>query len=194
MAPVDRLVKGRPEKPAEGMEMDTQGDVMNGKLAGTRAQSLSTISLTALAVMIALSGAGQAAAQEPASSGAQTAPQTGPQTAPQANSAPAAIGEIVVSGFRQAYSNAVITKRNSVEITDSISSDGLGRFPDLNVGEAIQRIPGVQLNREADSRNATISLRGLVHPEHPRATRVGRHLCQRHGVRGVRRTDDDHHV
>ncbi|WP_395445986.1 TonB-dependent receptor [Caulobacter sp. UC70_42] len=31
----------------------------------------------------------------------------------------------------------------------------------MNVGEAIQRIPGVQINREADSRNATISLRGL---------------------------------
>ena len=39
--------------------------------------------------------------------------------------------------------------------------DGLGRFPDLNVGEAIQRIPGVQINREADGRAATISLRGL---------------------------------
>lgn len=68
---------------------------------------------------------------------------------------------VVVTGFRQAYQNAVKTKRDSIEITDSISSDGLGRFPDLNVGEAIQRIPGVQLNREADSRNATISLRGL---------------------------------
>ncbi len=68
---------------------------------------------------------------------------------------------VVITGFRQAYQNAVKTKRDSIEITDSISSDGLGRFPDLNVGEAIQRIPGVQLNREADSRNATISLRGL---------------------------------
>ncbi len=68
---------------------------------------------------------------------------------------------VVITGFRQAYTNAVKTKRDSIEITDSISSDGLGRFPDLNVGEAIQRIPGVQLNREADSRNATISLRGL---------------------------------
>ena len=68
---------------------------------------------------------------------------------------------VVITGFRQAYQNAVKTKRDSIEITDSISSDGLGRFPDLNVGEAIQRIPGVQLNREADGRNATISLRGL---------------------------------
>ncbi|MGH6616688.1 TonB-dependent receptor [Sphingomonas sp.] len=69
--------------------------------------------------------------------------------------------DIVVTGFRQSYADALRTKRESTQITDSISSDGLGRFPDLNVGEAIQRLPGVQINREADSRNATISLRGL---------------------------------
>lgn len=69
--------------------------------------------------------------------------------------------DIVITGFRQSYADALKTKRDSIEFTDSISSDGLGRFPDLNVGEAIQRLPGVQINREADSRNATISLRGL---------------------------------
>ena len=71
------------------------------------------------------------------------------------------IEEVVVSGFRQSYIDALNTKRQSAQITDGISSDGLGRFPDLNVGEAVQRIPGIQINREADSRNATISLRGL---------------------------------
>ena len=74
---------------------------------------------------------------------------------------PEAVEAVVVTGFRQAYANAISTKRETLEISDGISSDGLGRFPDLNVGEAIQRIPGVQINREADSRNATISLRGL---------------------------------
>lgn len=69
--------------------------------------------------------------------------------------------EVVVTGFRQSYIDALNIKRSSPQITDSISSDGLGRFPDLNVGEAVQRIPGIQINREADARNATISLRGL---------------------------------
>jgi TonB-dependent receptor len=80
--------------------------------------------------------------------------------APEAE-APSPSQEIVVTGFRRAYADALNIKRESDQITDSISSDGLGRFPDLNVGEAVQRIPGVQINREADSRNATISLRGL---------------------------------
>jgi TonB-dependent receptor len=74
---------------------------------------------------------------------------------------PADPATVVVSGIRKSYADAVNMKRDTLEITDSISSDGLGRFPDLNVGEAIQRIPGVQLNREAGSRNATINLRGL---------------------------------
>lgn len=82
------------------------------------------------------------------------------QDAPQ-KTEPDAVDAVVVTGFRQAYANAISTKRETLEISDGISSDGLGRFPDLNVGEAIQRIPGVQINREADSRNATISLRGL---------------------------------
>jgi len=76
-------------------------------------------------------------------------------------SAAAPLEEVVVSGFRQSYSNAVKAKRDAVGVTDSISSEGLGRFPDLNVGEALQRVPGIQINREAESRNATINLRGL---------------------------------
>jgi TonB-dependent receptor len=71
------------------------------------------------------------------------------------------LSEIIVTGFHKSYADALAIKRNSDQITDSISADGLGRFPDLNIGEAIQRLPGVQINREADSRNATISLRGL---------------------------------
>ncbi|MBB4837113.1 TonB-dependent receptor [Sphingomonas kyeonggiensis] len=91
---------------------------------------------------------------------AQNTDSSNQNTAPQAEE-PTPTDQIVVTGFRRAYADALNIKRESDQITDSISSDGLGRFPDLNVGEAVQRIPGVQINREADSRNATISLRGL---------------------------------
>ncbi len=111
------------------------------KITKTRARALATVSLGALAGFAAF--AGNAQSQDTS-------------TAPKADS-----DVVIVTGYRQSYTNAVKTKRDSIEISDSISSDGLGRFPDLNVGEAIQRIPGVQINREADSRNATISLRGL---------------------------------
>lgn len=70
-------------------------------------------------------------------------------------------GEVIVTGFRQAYADEIRSKRDAIEITDGISSDDLGRIPDLNIGEALQRVPGVQLNREAEGREATINLRGL---------------------------------
>ncbi|HMI18836.1 MAG TPA: TonB-dependent receptor [Sphingomonas sp.] len=123
------------------------------------------VALRAGVATCALLAAAQAHGQSSAS-----APETGsaPSTVAADKSAPGAnadsggaSAEVVVTGFRRSYENALNMKRASDQITDSISSDGLGRFPDLNVGEAIQRIPGVQINREADSRNATISLRGL---------------------------------
>jgi TonB-dependent receptor len=120
-----------------------------------RERTLLLGAVSAFALAGSIGFAGSAAAQtgaEPQSS--RTSPPTTPDEA-------ATVGEVVVTGFRGAYASALQTKRTSDQITDSISSDGLGRFPDLNVGEAIQRLPGVQINREADSRNATISLRGL---------------------------------
>ena len=69
--------------------------------------------------------------------------------------------DIVVTGFRKSSDDAINAKRDEIEITDGISSDDLGRIPDLNIGEALQRIPGIQLNREAEGREATINFRGL---------------------------------
>ena len=69
--------------------------------------------------------------------------------------------EIVVTGIRATTENALNAKRKADVILDGISADDLGNFPDLNLGEALQRITGVQIDREAARRNATISVRGL---------------------------------
>lgn len=84
---------------------------------------------------------------------------------------------VVVTGFRKSYADALRSKRTNIEITDGISSDGLGRFPDLNVGEALQRVPGVQINREAEGRNATINLRGMP-GEYARLTMNGQAFAE----------------
>jgi TonB-dependent receptor len=78
-----------------------------------------------------------------------------------ATKAEGAPATVVVTGFRKSYNDALLMKREAVGVTDSISSEGLETFPDLNVGEALQRIPGIQVNRDEDSRNASINLRGL---------------------------------
>ncbi len=70
-------------------------------------------------------------------------------------------GVIVVSGIRASLEDALSIRRNSDVILDGISSDDIGSTPDLNLGEALARIPGVQINREGARRDATISVRGL---------------------------------
>lgn len=69
--------------------------------------------------------------------------------------------DIVVTGTRLSLENALQTKRSSNIIVDSISSEGVGRLPDLNLAESLQRVPGVQINRSAHRRRGTISIRGL---------------------------------
>lgn len=76
---------------------------------------------------------------------------------------------IVVTGFRQSLVSALATKRNANSIVDSISSEGIGRFPDLNLGESLQRITGVQIER-GERRRAEIAIRGL--PRNFALTRV----------------------
>jgi TonB-dependent receptor len=91
--------------------------------------------------------------------------QEGQLTKPKADSAPAdgnaPASEIVVSGIRSSLEDALEIRRKADVILDGISADDIGSTPDLNLGEALARIPGVQINREEGRRDATISVRGL---------------------------------
>ncbi len=58
-------------------------------------------------------------------------------------------GDIVVTGYRQALTSAQAIKRNSEVIVDSVTSEDIGALPDRSVTEALQRIPGVTINRFA---------------------------------------------
>jgi TonB-dependent receptor len=69
--------------------------------------------------------------------------------------------KVTVVGFKGAAEEGLLIKRSSDGFVDAISAEGLGRFPELNVGEALTRIPGIQLDRFGDDRDARVSLRGL---------------------------------
>ena len=75
--------------------------------------------------------------------------------------------EIVVTGFRGSLERALEVKKTEAASTDSILAEDIGKFPDLNLSEAIQRIPGVALLRDGGE-GRTISVRGLG----PQFTRV----------------------
>lgn len=72
-----------------------------------------------------------------------------------------AVEVIEVSGVRESLESALATKRAAESIVDAISAKDIDALPALNLGEALQAIPGIQLNTEDGSRNAEINLRGL---------------------------------
>ena len=55
------------------------------------------------------------------------------------------IEEVVVNGALQGQSKALNQQKSSMNITNIISSDQVGRFPDQNVGDALKRIPGINV-------------------------------------------------
>jgi iron complex outermembrane receptor protein len=70
------------------------------------------------------------------------------------------IEEIVVHGIRQSIRDAISRKRNAEQIMDAIAAEDIGKLPDDNIGEALQRITGVSLTREAGE-GKEVSIRGL---------------------------------
>ncbi|MDJ0921871.1 MAG: TonB-dependent receptor [Henriciella sp.] len=70
------------------------------------------------------------------------------------------LSTVQVEGFRSSLEEALETKRDADSILDGISSEGIGRFPDLNLGESLQRVTGVQIER-GERRRAEIAVRGL---------------------------------
>ncbi|HNP36181.1 MAG TPA: TonB-dependent receptor [Woeseiaceae bacterium] len=75
---------------------------------------------------------------------------------------PAALDEVVVTGIRGAQAAALNEQRTNDNISNVISSDQLGRFPDRNIAEAMRRIPGVAVEREEKAGDGRyVSIRGL---------------------------------
>ena len=68
--------------------------------------------------------------------------------------------DIVVTGYRASLNAAINAKREATGIVDVIKAEDIADFPDNNLAESIQRIPGVAINRDqGEGRNITV--RGL---------------------------------
>lgn len=59
------------------------------------------------------------------------------------------VDEIVVTGLRASLNRSIDVKRSASLIVDSIASEDLGKFPDTNVAESLQRITGVSIDRSS---------------------------------------------
>lgn len=87
---------------------------------------------------------------------------TGPSTPATSQAAPDTVGgEIVVTGVRASLSSAQAIKRNARQIVDSVVAEDIGKLPDNNVVEALQRVPGVQVSPRFRGESSTVLVRGL---------------------------------
>lgn len=68
---------------------------------------------------------------------------------------------IVVTGVRASLRSAQSIKRNSPQIVDSIVAEDIGKLPDRNIAEALQRISGIQIQRSYGEGSA-VAIRGLT--------------------------------
>ena len=104
-------------------------------------QKKTPVTLLALSICLALSGTALA----------QQAPTGGTATD---------LDTVTVTGYRASVEKALDIKRGEAGVVDAIVAEDIGKFPDLNLAESLQRIPGVVITREAgEGRN--ISVRGL---------------------------------
>lgn len=71
-----------------------------------------------------------------------------------------AVEEVVVTGIRASLQRSMDLKRESKGVVDAISSEDMGKFPDTNLAESLQRISGVSINRQ-NGEGSKVTVRGL---------------------------------
>lgn len=100
------------------------------------------------------------------------APATGQQ--PQSQSQPTQLDAVQVTGIRNSLSQAMDIKRDSAGVVDAISAEDIGKFPDTNLAESLQRITGISIERR-DGEGAQVTARGFG-PQFNMVTLNGRQM------------------
>ncbi len=139
-------------------------------MRGFTARTLSQLVLGVSAAAIALPSA--AAAQDAASTLGNTGP-SDTQATPPADPGDAG-DDLVVTGIRASLREAVDIKRDAQGVVDAISAEDIGKFPDTNLAESLQRITGVSIDR-SNGEGQFVTVRGFG-PEYNLVTLNGRQM------------------
>ena len=68
--------------------------------------------------------------------------------------------EVVVTGIRASLTRSMDIKRDARGVVDAISAEDIGKFPDTNLAESLQRISGVSIDR-SNNEGSKITVRGF---------------------------------
>lgn len=71
---------------------------------------------------------------------------------------------VVVTGVRESLAKGLENKRNSTQVIESIVAEDIGKLPDNNVVEALQRVTGVQITDRGGGESKVLYIRGLPDP------------------------------
>lgn len=118
------------------------------------------VSVSALTAAMAIAVPAWAQDQVPPQQPAQSSTAPG-DAAGEAAGNDDATQDIVVTGFRGSLDNALALKKESSGLVDSILAEDVGKFPDSNLAESMQRVPGVALARGDGGEGRQITVRGL---------------------------------
>lgn len=119
------------------------------------------LSASAASLLAAAPARAQTDAAVPGTPEQQLQPTPGGSTAEDAGTADE---DIIVTGVRASIVGALNVKRESVQIVDSIVAEDVGKLPDNNVVEALQRVTGVQVTDRGNAEAGALSIRGLTDP------------------------------
>ncbi|HEY6642750.1 TonB-dependent receptor [Povalibacter sp.] len=85
-----------------------------------------------------------------------------------------ALEEVIVTGLRGSLEASMDIKRDAIGVVDAISAEDIGKFPDTNLAESLQRITGVSIDRR-NGEGAVVTARGFG-PEFNLVTLNGRQM------------------
>jgi TonB-dependent receptor len=109
---------------------------------------------------------------------AQNEPQPAPtadKPAQQQSTSGDAEPQIVITGIRASLQRSRDIKRNATGVVDAVSAEEIGKFPDTNLAESLQRIPGVSIERR-NGEGARVTVRGFG-PQYNLVTVNGRQMA-----------------
>jgi TonB-dependent receptor len=101
-----------------------------------------------------------AGAEDPAQQGGPATPSPDAKKAKPGTLSADELQEVTVTGVRESQIRAIEVKRLAPSIQDSISAESIGQFSDVTITDALQRITGVQINRDAGV-GTSVDVRGL---------------------------------
>ncbi len=70
------------------------------------------------------------------------------------------VEEVVITGIKASMQRAMDIKRDAKGVVEAISAEDIGKFPDTNLAESLQRISGVSIDRQ-NNEGSKITVRGF---------------------------------